>query len=144
MSDIVEQLRTREGGGFPSPAHELCLQAADEIERLRTEIGQEVDAHNETRAEIERLTIELEKGAQRLSDMRAAAGKMGIERAWLEAEIERLREYHRKWDEGAAVLTGRQGAEIGRLRAENAEHKAEMQKLYDNWVRVLHGSAQDE
>lgn len=32
--------------------------------------------------------------------------------------------------------------EIGRLRAENAEQKAEMQKLYNNWSRVVRDDVQ--
>ncbi len=109
MTDIAERLSNLIECEMDKAQCELYTTAKTEIAQLRAEIGRlKADATRDDE--------------QMVRDSR---------------EIERLTEAQMRKDAEAREQIQGKDAEIKRLQAENAEQKAEMQKLYDNWVRVL-------
>ena len=86
-------------------------------------------------SEADRDNLFLRDDDEAFSGLRQALMEEQAANQVLRAEIKRLKVICK--DKSDLLDVWR--AEIERLRAENAEQKAEMQKLYDNWVRVLHG-----
>jgi predicted RNase H-like nuclease (RuvC/YqgF family) len=92
--------------------------SAEIVDELKAEIGRLKADNDEFYAEIERLRAD--------NDALRAAVNAGAE------EVERLRGLSQD-------NTKYWRTEVERLEAEIAERKAEIQRISENWVRLLHG-----